>query len=774
MSESKEINNSTTPSVPLRDLVVFPYMVATVIVGRKKSIAAVEEAKKKNNLIFFVAQKAENLEKFSPRNVHKYGTMCQIVEYKKQEDDSIKLIIKGVKKAKLINIIDQENYLCSEVEEIEEEKNENIKLLDETLFDIFKKYSKYDKNLNESVFEFIKNSKNQLETLYKICQFIDCKHNKKQEILEESKLVKKFKIAIKLINNELGAINVEMEVASAVQKKISKSQKELYLNEQLKYIKKELGKDDNKDDDEITTLKKNLAKLKLPKEVKDKTDSEVKKLEKLNPFSSEAGIIRSYLELIVDLPWSKSSNINLNLSKAEKTLGKNHYALSKAKDAILEFIAVQIKSKSIQGKIICLAGPPGVGKTSMASSIAQSLALHYIKISLGGMRDESEIRGHRKTYIGAMPGKLINAMKKAKVNNPLILLDEIDKMSSDFRGDPASAMLEVLDPEQNKNFSDHYLEVEYDLSKVMFVATANDISLIPTPLRDRMEIINISGYTENEKLHIAKDHLIPKIRKNNALNAEEFKITDEAILQIIHKYTFEAGIRNLEREISKLSRKLARKIISEELKSLNFTKKNISEYLGPEKTDYGKIKDESQVGIARGLSYTIFGGDLLDIEVIKFAGEGKINITGKLGDVMKESVQTAFSYVKSIAKDLKIDKEILKKYDLHVHFPEGATPKDGPSAGIAICLALSSCLSNRPIKKDLAITGEITLTGRSLAIGGLKEKLLAALRGDIKNVIIPEENKKNILELPQEIKDGLNIKPIKYAKEAIEFGLETI
>lgn len=771
MSESKEIQKLIIPSAPLRDLVVFPYMVATVIVGRTKSIAAVEEARKNGDYIFFVSQRAENLEKFSPKNVYKYGTICQIIEYKKHDDKSINLVIKGIKKAKLIDIIDQENYFCCEIEKIEEEKNDNIKLLDETLFNLFKKYSKYDKNLNESIITFIKNSKNQLETLYKICQFIDFKHTKKQEILEEVDLIKKFKTAIKFLNDELNAINIEIEVASAVQKKISKSQKELYLNEQLKYIKKELGKD-HKDGDEISELKKQLSKLQLPKEVQDKTSNEFKKLEKVNPFSSEAGIIRSYLELIADLPWSKASNINLNLNKAEKTLRKNHYALDKAKDAILEFIAVQIKSKSIKGKIICLAGPPGVGKTSLAHSIAESLNLHYVKISLGGMRDESEIRGHRRTYIGAMPGKLINSMKKAKVTNPLILLDEIDKMSSDFRGDPASAMLEVLDPEQNKNFSDHYLEVEYDLSKVTFVATANDISLIPSPLKDRMEIINISGYTENEKLHIAKEHLVPKIRKNNALTAVEFKITNKAILKIIRKYTFEAGIRNLEREISKLSRKLARKIVSQELSSLSFTEKNIAQYLGPEKVDYGTIKTESKVGIARGLSYTIFGGDLLDIEVIKFAGEGKINITGKLGDVMKESVQTAFSYIKSIAKELKIKKETLTKYDLHIHFPEGATPKDGPSAGIAICLALTSCLTDRPIRKDLAITGEVTLTGRSLAIGGLKEKLLAALRGNIKNVIIPEENEKNISELPQEIKENLNIKTIKYAKEAIEFGLE--
>jgi ATP-dependent Lon protease len=772
MLESKEISSIMMPSVPLRDLVIFPYMVATVIVGREKSIAAVEEARKKDNLIFFVAQRAENLEKFSSKNVYQYGTICQIIEYKKRDDNSIKLVIKGIKKAKLINITDQEDYFYSKISEVKEEKNDNIKLLDEALFNLFKQYSKYDKNLNDSVISFIKNSKSQLETLYKICQFIDCKHTKKQEIFEEINLIKKFKIAINLLDNELNSINIEFEVANAVQKKISKSQKELYLNEQLRYIKKELKKDDSEDGDEISQLKKKLAKLQLPKEVKDKTNSEIKKLEKVNPFSSEAGIIRSYLELIADLPWTKSSNINLSLSKAEKILGKNHYALDKAKDAILEFIAVQIKSKSIKGKIICLAGPPGVGKTSLARSIAESLSLHYIKISLGGMRDESEIRGHRRTYIGAMPGKLVTAMKKAKVMNPLILLDEIDKMSSDFRGDPASAMLEVLDPEQNKNFSDHYLEVEYDLSKVMFVATANDISLIPSPLRDRMEIIHISGYTESEKLNIAKDHLIPKIRKNNALSAKEFKITDPAILQIIRKYTFEAGIRNLEREISKLSRKLVRKIVSEELKLFIFTEKNIAQYLGPEKVDYGKIKTQSQVGVARGLSYTIFGGDLLDIEVIKFAGKGKINITGKLGDVMKESVQTAFSYIKSISEELKIDKESLEKYDLHVHFPEGATPKDGPSAGVAICLALTSCLTNRPIKKDLAITGEVTLTGRSLGIGGLKEKLLAALRGNIKNVIIPEENEKNISELPQEIKDNLNIKTIKYAKEAIEFGLE--
>jgi len=772
MSESKEIkiDNFISPAVPLRDMVIFPYMVATIIIGRKKSIEAVNKARQKDNLIFFIAQKAENLEKFSTRNIYKYGTICKITRYEKKEDNSIKIVIKGLKKARLIDVIEQESHFSGKIEEVKEEQKGNIKLLDETLFDLFKKYAKYDKNLNEAVIEFIKNSKNHLEILYRICQFIDCKYTKKQEIFEEFELIKKFKAAIKLINIELSTIETEVEVASAVQRKISKTQKEIFLNEQLKHIKKELGKDDG--DDEITNLRKKISKLNLSKEAKEKAYCEIKKFEKVNPFSSEAGIIRTYLDLIIDLPWVKDNVINLNINKAEKILNKSHYGLEKTKDAILEFIAVQIKSKAIQGKIICLAGPPGVGKTSLAKSIADSLNLHYVKISLGGVRDESEIRGHRRTYIGAMPGKIINSMKKAKVTNPLILLDEIDKMSSDFRGDPGSAMLEVLDPEQNKSFSDHYLEIEYDLSKVMFVATANDISRIPSPLRDRMEIIHISGYTENEKLHICKEHLLPKIRKNSALTATELKINNAAILKIIRKYTFEAGIRNLEREISKLSRKLARKIVSQKTKSIAFNEKNIVNYLGPEKFEYGKIKDESQIGVARGLSYTIFGGDLLDIEVIKFSGEGKINITGKLGDVMKESVKTAFSYIKSIAKDLKINSDDLKNYDLHIHFPEGATPKDGPSAGVAICLALASILTGRAIKKDLAITGEVTLTGRALPIGGLKEKLLAALRGNITNIIIPEENKKNIAELPKEIKNNLKIKTIKYAKEAIELGLE--
>ncbi|MDA9818257.1 endopeptidase La [Flavobacteriaceae bacterium] len=756
------------PAVPLRDLVIFPSMMATIIVGRERSLHAIKEAKKNKSLVFFVAQKAEKHEKFLLKNIYRFGTLCEIVEYLKTKDDSIELIVRGVKKSKVNKIIDNENFSCAEIEEHSEQDNKDTVLLDKALWISFIKYAKYDKRLSSEIIALVEKQSSNLERLYKICQFINCKYTKKQKIFEESDIVKKFQAAIKLVKEEVHAVETSIEIAKGVQDKINKGQKELYLNEQLKYIKKELNKGE---EDELAELKKNLLVLDLPKEAREKTNSELKKLEKANPLSSEAGISRSYLDLILELPWNKNSTVNSDIQKAENILDKNHYALEKAKDAILEFIAVQIKSKAIHGQIICLAGPPGVGKTSLAKSIAESLNRKYVKISLGGVRDESEIRGHRKTYIGAMPGKIINSMKKVKVSNPLILLDEIDKMASDFRGDPASAMLEVLDPEQNKNFNDHYLEVEYDLSKIMFIATANDISSIPSPLRDRMEIIKISGYTETEKLQICKKHLVPKLRKHNALTAGEFKISDKAILQVIRHYTFEAGIRNLEREITKLARKLVRKIVRQKTKSINFTDKNIGDFLGPEKFDFGRIKKQNQVGVSTGLAYTAFGGDLLDIEVIKFAGDGKIKATGKLGEVMQESTQTAFSYIKSVAKDLKIKDDIFKKYDFHIHFPEGATPKDGPSAGIAICLSIASCACDRPIDKDLAITGEVTLTGKALAIGGLKEKLLAALRGGIKNILIPHENKKNIVELPQEIKDNLNIKTIKTAKEAFKIGL---
>ena len=597
-----------------------------------------------------------------------------------------------------------------------------------------------------------------------VCSFLNASNKSRQDILEENNVKKRLYKILELLQIDINIAGTEAKISKNIQAKIAKSPKELYLHEQLKHIKKELGQDEEK---ELQDIKEKISKLKLPKEVAEKCQSEISKLEKMNLFSSEANVIRNYLDWIIKLPWSKITKPKINLEKSKKVLDQNHYALNKIKDRILEFIAVQIKTGGGKGTILCLVGAPGVGKTSLARAIADSLGRQYVKVSLGGIRDEAEIRGHRKTYIGSMPGRIIQSMKKAKVINPLMLLDEIDKMSFDMRGDPSSALLEVLDPEQNQNFSDHYLEVDYDLSKVMFVATANNVSNIPIPLKDRMEVIRLSGYTEDEKLNIAKKHLIPKQRIENAVDNKEFTISDEALLTLIRKYTFEAGVRNLNREIANLVRKVVKKIVSGETKQVSITAKNLAEFAGVEKFHYGIAKKEHKIGVATGLAYTDFGGDLLDIEAIKFTGSGKIQITGKLGEVMKESAQAALSYVRSIADELKIPAKEFNKYDFHIHVPEGATPKDGPSAGVAICCALISAITGFPINKDIAMTGEITITGRVLEIGGLKEKLLAALRGGIKTVLIPESNKKDLEEMPEDVKKNLKIKTISIAREAL-------
>ncbi len=759
-------------TLPLRDVVMFPQMVTTILVGREKSINAVYHAQKQKKSIFVIAQINPDTDDFTNKNLYPHGTICSIIETIKTPDGTLKVILKGVQKAKLINVIENEESFLAEALPNHQEtslkigKTSTLALI-KGLVESFAQYSQFNKKVTAEILISIAKTKSAEEVCYAITPFLNCPLSEKQVILSEENLEKQLYKVLQILKTEIEIGKTEEKIAKKIQEKFTKHQKEIYLSEQIKNIKKELGQDD---EIEMLELKNKINKL--PKEAKKKCLQEYAKLEKMSSYSSESTVVRNYLDLVVSLPWQKISKLTNDLIKAKEILDKHHYGLDKIKERILEFIAVQLKTSNTKGPILCLVGAPGVGKTSLAKSIAESVNRKYVKISLGGVKDESEIRGHRKTYIGSMPGRIIQSMKKAETNNPLILLDEIDKMSGDFRGDPASAMLEVLDPEQNSHFSDHYLELDYDLSKVMFVATANSLAGIPMALRDRMEIIKLSGYTELEKIHIAKQHLIAKQIKENGLNNKELTIDDDAILTIIRNYTFEAGVRNLNREIEKIARKVVKMLVTKQIKKADVKAEQIVNYLGVQKKDYTIARKQDAVGVITGLAYTEYGGDLLNIEVLQFEGAGKIQTTGHLGDVMKESALTALSYARFLASELNIDAKKFNKYDFHVHVPEGATPKDGPSAGVALCVALVSTLTNKKIKKDIAMTGEITLTGKVLEIGGLKEKLLAALRGQIKTVLIPESNKKDLEEMPKEILDNLKIKTISHVKEAIDICLK--
>ncbi len=770
----KQVQLRILHALPLRDVVIFPQMTTTILVGREKSVNSAEEARRLKLPIFVVTQTNPDHDTFDQKNIYHTGTVCNIIESILTPDGTLKVIVQGLSSAKIKNILSTDRFFSCEVEIGLEKKfatdDKEMLGLIKACIENFTKYGQFNKRVSPEVLSSIAKVRSPYEMAYLIATYIGGAVKDKQQVLAEEDLAKKLYKLLEMLQSEIAIGQAEERISKSIQDKFTKHQKELYLNEQIKNIKKELGQDEENETNEI---KDKLAKLKLTKEVRKKCDTEIKKLDKMNPYSSESGVVRNYLDWICSLPWDKKTTPTGDLNKAKKILDKHHYGLDKIKERILEFIAVQMKTKDSKGPILCLVGAPGVGKTSLAKSIAEALNRKYVKVSLGGMRDESEIRGHRRTYIGSMPGRIIQSMRKAQTINPLMLLDEVDKMSHDFRGDPSSALLEVLDPEQNSVFSDHYLEVDYDLSKVMFVATANSVNTIPVPLRDRMEIIKLSGYTESEKLHIAKDHLLNKQRSENGLTKNELTIDDESILTLIRRYTFEAGVRNLSREIANLARKAAKEIVTKKSESLRITAKNLHKYAGIEKRSYGIAKEKDLIGVATGLAYTEYGGDLLDIEALKFEGSGKIQITGQLGDVMKESAHAALSYARSIAKSLKIDAKKFNKYDFHIHVPEGATPKDGPSAGVALCVALMSALSDRPIRKDIAMTGEITLTGKVLEIGGLKEKLLAALRGGIKTVLIPEFNKKDLEEMPKEVLDKIEIKTISRIEEALKECLVT-
>lgn len=760
------------PVLPLRDLVMFPKMIAPLFIGRDASIRALEAVDKIDSKILLVAQKEPNNDSPKPNEIYKVGVVSKVLQVLKLQPSNMKILVEGTDRVKILNFITDRDYLQAEVKLLDDlddtGKESDLKLLIRSLKEAFEEYVRMHRRISNDILANILDIKDHGALIDAISSHIILTVEKKQKLLEITKLSKKFEQLLIFISAEIEFLNADYRIKNRVKTQIEKSQRDYYLHEQLKAIHKELGEEDSKD--EMNELAQKIKKTKLSKEAKEKAESELKKLKLMNPMSSEANVIRNYLDWILDLPWEKFSKIKKDLKEAQTVLDADHYGLEKVKERIIEYLAVGLRTEGAAGPIICLVGPPGVGKTSLARSIAKATGREFVKVAVGGLRDEAEIKGHRRTYVGAMPGKLIQAMKKAKTSNPLILLDEIEKMGTDHRSDPSAAMLEVLDPEQNKNFNDHYMEIDYDLSKVMFITTANSTNL-QRPLLDRLEVIRLSGYTEDEKMEIAKNYLIPKQSKAHGIKQGECKIEEEAILDIIRYYTRESGVRNLEREIAKIMRKSLKQIMVEGLQKVIISSENIKEFLGVRKCLFGLVYASNRIGVTNGLSYSEVGGDLLEIEAVALPGKGEIKITGKLGDVMKESVLAAVSYIRSRAHELRIDSQFFKDNDIHLHVPEGAVPKDGPSAGIAICTSITSAITKIPVKRDIAMTGEITLGGRVLGIGGLKEKLLAALRGGVTHVLIPSENVKDLEELPKNIKDSLKIISVENADEVLNLAL---
>ncbi len=762
---------SPIPVLPLRDIVVFPNMIVRLFVGRERSVLALEEVMKTEQQILLVAQKEAGDDNPEENNIYKVGVIANVLQVLKLPDGAVKILIEGKHRVKISEFSNKSKFLEAFCEEITDNnfQGDEIEALKRTVSTEFDRYSKLNKNITEEALEAIRKASDPILLSDSIAGHLNLPVEKKQELLEVFDVEKRLEKILEVIQGELSVLRVEKKIKTRVKNQMEKTQREYYLNEQMKAIQKELG-DGPEGQDEISEIQEKIDKTKLSKEAKEKAVAELKKLKSMSPMSAESAVVRNYLDWLLTIPWRKKSRIKSDLNNAEDILDNDHFGLKKVKERIIEYLAVQHRSKKLKGPILCLVGPPGVGKTSLGKSVAKATNREFIRISLGGVRDESEIRGHRRTYIGSMPGKIIQSMKKAKTSNPLILLDEIDKMGYDFRGDPASAMLEVLDPEQNSTFSDHYLEVEYDLSDVMFITTANTFNM-PRPLLDRMEVIQLSGYTEDEKAEIAQRHLIKKQIDNHGLGENEFLLEDKGLYEIIRHYTREAGVRNLEREISKLCRKVLTLIVKDNKRSVKVNEKNISDLLGVKKFKYGLAEESNQIGVATGLAWTEVGGDLLSIEAIKLPGKGNMKSTGKLGEVMKESIDAASSFVRSRSPMFGIIPTLFDKYDIHVHVPEGATPKDGPSAGIAMVTSIVSMLTETPIRKDVAMTGEVTLRGNVLPIGGLKEKLLAALRGGIKTVIIPTENTKDLVEIPDNVKNDLEIIPVKTVEEVLRVAL---
>ncbi|MFM9152905.1 MAG: endopeptidase La [Methylocystis sp.] len=758
------------PVLPLRDIVVFPHMIVPLFVAREKSIRALEEVTKTDRLILLATQKNAGDDDPATADIFTVGTLASVLQLLKLPDGTVKVLVEGVARAQVRNYTSADDYYEADAEAIADEIGSPIEVeaLGRSVISEFESYVKLNKRISSEVVGAVTQIEDFSKLADTVASHLSVKIAEKQDVLETISVTKRLEKCLSLMESEISVLQVEKRIRTRVKRQMEKTQREYYLNEQMKAIQKELGDEDGKDD--LAELEERIKNTKLSKEARDKATAEFKKLRQMSPMSAEATVVRNYLDWIISIPWGKRSKVKRDLGQAQLVLDAEHFGLEKVKERILEYLAVQSRANKLSGPILCLVGPPGVGKTSLGKSIAKATGREFVRMSLGGVRDEAEIRGHRRTYIGSMPGKIIQSMRKAKTSNPLFLLDEIDKMGMDFRGDPSSALLEVLDPEQNATFNDHYLEVDYDLSNVMFVTTANTLN-IPAPLMDRMEIIRIAGYTEDEKAEIARRHLIPSAVHKHGLTPEEWMIADDALLTLIRRYTREAGVRNLEREISNLARKAVKEILLKKTKKIVVTSENITDYLGVPKYRYGEAELEDQVGVVTGLAWTEVGGELLTIEGVMMPGKGKMTVTGNLRDVMKESISAAASYVRSRAVDFGVEPPIFDRRDIHVHVPEGATPKDGPSAGVAMATAIVSIMTGIPVRRDIAMTGEITLRGRVLPIGGLKEKLLAALRGGLKKVLIPEENAKDLAEIPDAVKNGLEIVPVARMEEVLQHAL---
>lgn len=777
---------SALATLPLRDVVVYPHMVLPLFVGRPKSIAALEAAMANDDPVFLLAQLDPNTEDPKAEDLHQTGTIAQVLQVLKLPDGTVKVLVEGIRRARALTVDETGGLFLSHVEAIDENSdkdNPEIEALRRTLLTQFEQYAKLNKKIPAEVISTISSIDDNSRLADTIAAHLQLKLEQRQYVLETAGIVERLEFLLAQLEAELDIMQVEKRIRGRVKRQMEKSQREYYLNEQVKAIQKELGEEDERD--ELDALENKIKEAGMSKEAEEKCLSELKKLKMMPPMSAESTVVRNYIDTLLELPWKKKSRVSKDIAKADLILNADHYGLEKVKERILEYLAVQKRMDKLKGPILCLVGPPGVGKTSLGESIAKATGRQYVRMALGGVRDESEIRGHRRTYIGSMPGKILQNMAKAGVKNPLFLLDEIDKMGSDFRGDPASALLEVLDPEQNNKFADHYAEVDYDLSDVMFIATSNSLN-IPTPLLDRMEIIRLSGYTEDEKINIAMQYLVPKQMKRNGVKEGELVVDESAVRDIIRYYTREAGVRSLDREIAKICRKVVMQVTLNEdkkkasksktvskakPKAIKVTEKNLHDYLGVRRFDYGVAESENRIGQVTGLAWTEVGGELLTVEAVALPGKGTIQCTGQLGDVMKESVSAAWSVVRSRAESVGLAPDFYEKKDIHVHVPEGATPKDGPSAGIAMTLAMVSAFTKIPVRADVAMTGEITLRGEVLPIGGLKEKLLAALRGGIKHVLIPKDNVKDLEEIPENVKTGLTIHPVKWIDEVLALGL---
>jgi ATP-dependent Lon protease len=758
------------PVLPLRDIVVFPHMIVPLFVGREKSIRALEEVMRSDIYILLATQRNASDDDPATDSIYEVGTLASVLQLLKLPDGTVKVLVEGAARARVQKYGDRTDYYEAEAVVLADELGEKVEAeaMARSVVNEFESYVKLNKKISPEVVGVVHQIEDYAKLADNVASHLAIKIPDKQQILETTSVPARLERILGLMESEISVLQVEKRIRTRVKRQMEKTQREYYLNEQMKAIQKELGDEEGRD--ELAELEDKIKKTKLSKEARDKATHELKKLRQMSPMSAEATVVRNYLDWLLSIPWSRKSKIKKDLHNAEQILDHDHFGLEKVKDRIIEYLAVQTRANKLTGPILCLVGPPGVGKTSLGKSIAKATGREFVRVSLGGVRDEAEIRGHRRTYIGSMPGKIIQSMRKAKTSNPLFLLDEVDKMGSDFRGDPSSALLEVLDPEQNSTFNDHYLEVDYDLSSVMFITTANTLN-IPPPLMDRMEIIRIAGYTEEEKLQIARRHLIPNAVSKHGLHEDEWSIDDDALMMLIRRYTREAGVRNLERELSTLSRKAVKELMTSKLKSVHVTTENLGDYVGVPKHRHGEIEAEDMVGMVTGLAWTDVGGELLTIEGVMMPGKGRMTVTGNLRDVMKESISAAASYVRSRAVGFGIEPPLFERRDIHVHVPEGATPKDGPSAGVAMVTAIVSVMTGIPVRRDVAMTGEITLRGRVLPIGGLKEKLLAALRGGMKTVLIPEENAKDLVDLPDSVKNGLEILPVSRMDEVLSRAL---